>query len=83
VRVDLIGSGLRALPADVPAFRQPASIVERDRDIDAQVRGAGWLPLRVGEHEPVAGVAARVAHRAALHRLDRTAVGDVGLFDRS
>jgi DNA mismatch endonuclease (patch repair protein) len=60
--------------------RELASVVERDRDTDAQVRRAGWLPLRVWEHEPVAGVAARVVRLAALRGLDGTALSDVGLF---
>jgi DNA mismatch endonuclease (patch repair protein) len=63
--------------------RKLASVVERDRDTDAKVRRAGWLPLRVWEHEPVAGVAARVVRLAALRGLDGTALSDVGLFTQS
>ena len=62
--------------------RKLASVVERDRDTDARVRRAGRLPLRVWEHEPVAGVVARTVHLTALRGLDGTAVADVGLFDQ-
>jgi DNA mismatch endonuclease (patch repair protein) len=60
--------------------RELDSVVERDRDTDVQVRRVGRLPLRVWEHEPVAGVAARVVRLAALRGLDGTALSDVGLF---
>lgn len=40
--------------------RKMASIVRRDRDTDRQVRAAGWMPVRVWEHEPAALVAGRV-----------------------
>ncbi len=33
----------------------------RDRDTDARLRDAGWLPLRVWEHEPAEAAAERVA----------------------
>ena len=35
--------------------------VERDRDTDARLQEAGWLVLRVWEHEPVSHAADRVA----------------------
>ncbi len=50
--------------------RKLASVVERDRDTDVRVRAAGWLPLRVWEHEPVASVVERVAHLSTRRRLD-------------
>lgn len=34
--------------------------VERDRQIDDALRQAGWTPLRVWEHEPVAAAADKV-----------------------
>lgn len=37
-----------------------ASVVARDRDTDLGLRAAGWLPVRVWEHEPVEEVATRV-----------------------
>lgn len=45
--------------------RKLASIVLRDRDTDARVRGAGWLPLRVWEHEPPGPAADRIVRVAA------------------
>lgn len=34
---------------------------DRDRDTDARLVDAGWLPLRIWEHEEPAAAAARVA----------------------
>ena len=45
--------------------RKLASVVDRDRDTDVRVRSAGWLPLRVWEHEPVDDVVARVRDAVA------------------
>jgi DNA mismatch endonuclease (patch repair protein) len=33
----------------------------RDRETDDRLRAAGWTPVRIWEHEPVAEAAARVA----------------------
>ncbi|WP_121192541.1 PDDEXK family nuclease [Motilibacter peucedani] len=38
-----------------------ASVVERDRDDDRQLLAAGWLPVRVWEHEDPADAALRIA----------------------
>jgi DNA mismatch endonuclease (patch repair protein) len=45
--------------------RKLASIVLRDRDTDARVSGAGWLPLRIWEHEPPGSAADRIVRVAA------------------
>ncbi|WP_366146409.1 very short patch repair endonuclease [uncultured Pseudokineococcus sp.] len=49
-----------------------ASVVARDRDTDLGLQAAGWLPLRVWEHEPAQVAAARVLavlrHREASGR---------------
>jgi len=45
---------------------------QRDRDTDTRLEAAGWLPLRVWEHEPPGDaaqrIAAAVAARVARHR---------------
>ncbi|RZS86892.1 T/G mismatch-specific endonuclease [Motilibacter rhizosphaerae] len=38
-----------------------ASVVARDRDTDAQLLAAGWLPVRVREHEDPEDAALRIA----------------------
>ncbi|MEU8459566.1 very short patch repair endonuclease [Streptomyces sp. NPDC059982] len=40
----------------------------RDRDTDARIAEAGWLALRVWEHESVEGAAARVLEAVAIRR---------------
>lgn len=42
-----------------------ASIVERDRRTDHELRAAGWLPLRVWEHESPAAAVDRIQAAAA------------------
>ena len=50
-----------------------ASVVARDRDTDARLRAAGWLPLRVWEHEdPVAAVDRIVATQRLLRAVRST-----------
>lgn len=45
----------------------------RDRDTDARLAEAGWLAVRVWEHEPPAESAVRVAEVVARRRAERTA----------
>lgn len=40
----------------------------RDRDTDTRLAAAGWLAIRVWEHEPAAEAAARIAHIIAARR---------------
>ena len=45
-----------------------ASITARDRDTDARLREAGWLPVRIWEHERVTAAADRVEGVLAARR---------------
>lgn len=45
----------------------------RDRDTDARLAEAGWLAVRVWEHEPPAESAVRVAEVVARRRAERAA----------
>ena len=45
-----------------------AANVRRDRDTDERLRAAGWLPVRIWEHEPPADAADRVAAAVASRR---------------
>jgi DNA mismatch endonuclease (patch repair protein) len=40
----------------------------RDMDTDARLRAAGWIPLRVWEHEPADSAAAVVLERVRRSR---------------
>jgi DNA mismatch endonuclease (patch repair protein) len=42
--------------------------VERDRDTDRRLRGAGWCVLRFWEHEPCETAAKRIARTLATRR---------------
>ena len=42
--------------------------IARDRDTDARLREAGWLPLRIWEHDDPHAGAARVAEAVAARR---------------
>ncbi len=41
---------------------------QRDADTDARLRDAGWLPIRVWEHEDPAKAAARIARTVRARR---------------
>jgi DNA mismatch endonuclease, patch repair protein len=51
---------------------------QRDRDTDSQLRAAGWLPVRVWEHEDPAEAAARVAAGVSARAPSRLRRLDVG-----
>lgn len=45
-----------------------ASIVERDRRTDRELSAAGWLPVRVWEHEPAADAVDRIEGLAVARK---------------
>jgi len=45
---------------------------DRDADTDAQLVAAGWLPVRVWEHEDPAAAAAAIAAVVTARRTDRS-----------
>lgn len=59
------------MPATNPDYWQPklARNVERDRETDRLLRAAGWLSIRVWEHEDVVKVAQRVVRTTRSRRL--------------
>ena len=54
--------------------------VARDREVDAALRTAGWLPLHMWEHEPLEAVVPRIesalAHRRPPVRVPRSAADE-------
>lgn len=62
--------GHYTLPRTNPDYWLPklARNVERDRETDGVLRAAGWLPMRVWEHEKMDKAAARIAKRVETRR---------------